>query len=117
MTDNSSQLSDAQSILGGLSDFELEQLYSSNPSDGSSQSTPHIPPESSPGSSSLAPTAISLPAGFRSALAGKRPNTSWVWQHGQEIIRVRDDTPFWLCQLCYNKRLQGRTRQGQLHMQ
>lgn len=32
MTDSSSQLSDAQSILGGLSDFELEQLYSSSPS-------------------------------------------------------------------------------------
>jgi hypothetical protein len=96
MSDNSSQVSDAHSIVGGLSDFDLEQLYPSSSSE-SHHKTTLLPPESVTNSDS--PQVI-LPAGFRSAPEGKRPNTSWIWQHGQEIIKIRDGTSFWLCQLC-----------------
>ena len=89
VSDDPSQLSEAISISGGLSEFDFEQSYSSSP--------PTIQPENAIDSDSL---ITILPKGFRSSPAGKRPNTSWIWQHGQEVVRIRDGLPFWLCQLC-----------------
>lgn len=92
-TDNSSQLSDAISIGGDLPDFEIDQLYLSSSSESLQNTTPDstADPRNVP--------AI-LPAGFRSAGAGKLANTSWIWQHGQEIVKIRNGASFWLCQLC-----------------
>ena len=73
--------------------IDTDSQYNAGPSEPSSHNATSI-------STQQPLNAIVLPAGYTYANAGKHRRTSWIWQHGLDVVRQSDGKPYWLCKLC-----------------
>jgi hypothetical protein len=51
-------------------------------------------------SPNISSSSILLPNGYQLAGKKKRPKTSWIWNHGYEVLHNGSSDPQWLCKHC-----------------